>query len=330
MGRPRKNKKHLPPRMQEKRGVYYHTLFIDGKVKWIRLADNYADALRIWAEREGASQKTGSTANHMIDRYVLEILPKLALKTQDERTRQSKKLKQVFGPVLLSDIEPHHIAAYLDQRESKIAANREITFLSSMFSYAMRWGWCKFNPCTGVRRNTEKKRTRYITDEELKFLMSEASEQMACIIELAYLTAIRKSDLLKIRVNDLQADGLHVLPTKTQDSTGQVMIFSNTPRLLEVLNRSRKLRRRASSMYLFATQDGTPHSTSGFNSAWKRLKNKVGLSDIHFHDIRAKALTDAKRMAGSDYAQALGNHASVETTEIYIKTREVNTVRPLF
>ena len=142
-----------------------------------------------------------------------------------------------------------------------------------MFSYAMRWGWCKFNPCTGVRKNTEKKRTRYITDEELKLLMSEANEQMACIIELAYLTAIRKSDLLKIRVNDLQADGLHVLPTKTQDSTGQVMIFSNTPRLLEVLNRSRKLRRRASSMYLFATQDGTPHSTSGFNSAWKRLKN---------------------------------------------------------
>jgi integrase len=108
------------------------------------------------------------------------------------------------------------------------------------------------------------------------------------------------------------------------------MIFSNTPRLLEVLNRSRKLRRRALSMYLFATQDGTPHSTSGFNSAWKRLKNKVGLSDIHFHDIRAKALTDAKRMAGSDYAHALGNHASVETTEIYIKTREVNTVRLLF
>ena len=29
---------------------------------------------------------------------------------------------------------------------------------------------------------------------------------------------------------------------------------------------------------------------------------------------------------GSDYAQALGNHTSVEMTESYIKTREVNTV----
>jgi integrase len=83
-------------------------------------------------------------------------------------------------------------------------------------------------------------------------------------------------------------------------------------------------------MYLFATRDGTPHSVSGFNSSWRRLKEKCGLGDIHFHDIRAKALTDAKRRRGSDYAQTLGNHASVETTEGYVKAREVNTVEPLF
>jgi len=60
------------------------------------------------------------------------------------------------------------------------------------------------------------------------------------------------------------------------------------------------------------------------------LKSKVGISDVHFHDIRAKALTDAKRKAGSDYAQALGNHTSVETTENYIKAHEVNIVEPLY
>jgi integrase len=83
-------------------------------------------------------------------------------------------------------------------------------------------------------------------------------------------------------------------------------------------------------MYLFATRDGTPHTVSGFNSAWRRLKEKCDLDDLHFHDIRAKSLTDAKRKLGSDYAQSLGNHASVETTEGYVKAREINTVRPLF
>ena len=33
---------------------------------------------------------------------------------------------------------------------------------------------------------------------------------------------------------------------------------------------------------------------------------------------------------GPDYAQALGNHASMETTEGYVKAREMNTVEPLF
>ncbi|HHH44918.1 MAG TPA: integrase, partial [Gammaproteobacteria bacterium] len=66
------------------------------------------------------------------------------------------------------------------------------------------------------------------------------------------------------------------------------------------------------------------------NSAWRRLKQKCELDELHFHDIRAKSLTDAKRKMGSDYAQSLGNHASVETTEGYVKAREVNTVKPLF
>jgi len=83
-------------------------------------------------------------------------------------------------------------------------------------------------------------------------------------------------------------------------------------------------------MYLFATRDGAPRTVTGFNSAWRRLKEKCGLDDMHFRDIWAKSLTDAKRQRGSDYAQALGNHASVETTEGYVKAREVNTVEPLF
>jgi integrase len=73
-----------------------------------------------------------------------------------------------------------------------------------------------------------------------------------------------------------------------------------------------------------------PPSSTFISATIIELKKTCDLDDIHFHDIRAKSLTDAKWKHGSDYAQALGNHASVETTESYIKTREVNTVEPLF
>ncbi|MDZ4097665.1 MAG: hypothetical protein U1E13_03070 [Methylophilaceae bacterium] len=46
-----------------------------------------------------------------------------------------------------------------------------------------------------------------------------------------------------------------------------------------------------------------------------------------FHDIRAKALTDAKRM-GLD-AQSLAGHSSAAMTEHYIKQREFKIVKGL-
>ena len=91
--------------------------------------------------------------------------------------------------------------------------------------------------------------------------------------------------MLKIRLSDLRDDGLYILAGKTQDSTGQAMVFTYTQRLRAMLHRAKKLRRRTSSMYLVATRDGTPHSVSGFHSAWRRLKKKCGMGDVHFHDI---------------------------------------------
>jgi len=94
----------------------------------------------------------------------------------------------------------------------------------------MGWGWCRFTPCTGVHRNTERKRTPYITDTELQALTDNRGPQLSRIIELLYLTAARESDLLKIRLSDLRDDGLYILHTKTQNSAGEAMAFTHTQR----------------------------------------------------------------------------------------------------
>ncbi len=57
MGRPRKKHLHLPPRMQLKHGRYFYTPRIDGKVKWVPLSRDYAEALSKWAELEGTLGK---------------------------------------------------------------------------------------------------------------------------------------------------------------------------------------------------------------------------------------------------------------------------------
>jgi hypothetical protein len=51
------------------------------------------------------------------------------------------------------------------------------------------------------------------------------------------------------------------------------------------------------------------------------------VADLHFHDIRAKALTDAERQGCN--AQQLASHESRAMTDGYIKHRQVEIVDPL-
>lgn len=306
-------------------GAYYYTPYVDGKLKWIRLSKNYGEALAKWAELEGHEEDNTGLVSGMIDRFIQQEIPKYSKRVQEDYLRYCGKLREVFGDTALDDVEPHHVTSFLRRATHKIQANRQISLFSRMYSVAINdWGWLKINPCREAHRNTEIKRKRYITDIEMASLNANANEQMQCIIELAYLTAARKSDLLKIKLSDIREDGLHI----EQQKTGKYQIFKWSQGLRSVISRSRKLRRKHSSFFLFATRNGTPYTSSGFNANWRRLRLKAGITDLHFHDIRAKSITDAKRKFGRDFAQALAGHESGEMTDIYV--RDNPNVDPLF
>jgi integrase len=310
--------------MHQKGKVYYYVATVAGKRQWTRLADNYPEAVAKWAEMEGHNA-SGSTVGQAIDRYIATELSHLAESTRKEYIRQSARLRSVFGHMQLIEVRGMDIAAYLDQHPAPIAANREMALLSTVFSFAIRWGWCEQNPTKGVRRNREKPRNRYITDDEFALIRSHADQQWQCIMDIAYLTAMRRGDIMRLRLSDIDGDALCI----NQGKTGKKMAFTITTALGEVISRSRGLRRKVGSLYLFCTRDGQPYSVSGWNSAWRRIVTKAGVEDVHFHDIRAKALTDAKRLAGRDYAQALAGHASGDMTEAYIRAREAERITPL-
>ena len=96
-----------------------------------------------------------------------------------------------------------------------MSANRDITLLQTVFAYAMRWGWCTQNPCRGVRRHTEKRRERYITAAEFVVIKAAADEQWRCILDLAYLTAMRRGDILNLRLSDITDHALVIRQGKT-------------------------------------------------------------------------------------------------------------------
>jgi integrase len=164
-----------------------------------------------------------------------------------------------------------------------------------------------------------------LTDEEFNKLYTAADQRTKCIIDIAYLTALRINDILDIRLDDIQNGELNI----TIKKTGKKICFRLEGDLADAIERAKALDKTVMSMYLFCNRKGTRMNYVNFNKSWLKLQEQVGLrgTNIHFHDIRAKAATDAADM-GVDPQKLLG-HRHRNMTDKYIKQRQIDKVTPL-
>jgi integrase len=132
-----------------------------------------------------------------------------------------------------NDVEPTHIAQFLEQCESTGAAvvgNRAKAALSSVYEFAMRKGWAKHNPCRGVRRNKERASTVYIESAALGSTIDRAPDHFARVMQLAYITGMRGVDLALLEVSAVTPKGLEYTESKTGKHV--TMAWTDTLRVL--------------------------------------------------------------------------------------------------
>jgi len=317
MGRRKKNDRHLPARMRYSHGAYFRVV----RGRWESLGREYGAALRKWAELEAAPPQV-ATVGDALDVYVRDGVPKLKPATQRDYLRICGELRRAFGDAALADVQPTHVAQYLEKRSKAVAANREIAVLSSVFNLAMRLGYAQSNPCRGVRRNREKPRTRLPTAAELATLRLAATPMVRAMIDVSLITGMRKGDLLALTIADLTERGIELRTSKT----GAAVCYRWNDTLREAVDTARGSRQVGP---LFITRLRKRWSESGLDTVWDKLRTKAGVTDLHWHDLRAWALTTAARLHGRDHAQALGAHASASTTDIYLRDRAMREVDPL-
>jgi hypothetical protein len=115
------------------------------------------------------------------------------------RLRLTDDLKPFFGDMLPTEVGPHHVTDYLDiglKTDRGVRANRERACLSSCMSWTLRnnHGDLKVNPCmraSGVQRNAETERDRYVTNEEYWAVYEAANRTVHLMMELVYHTLQR-------------------------------------------------------------------------------------------------------------------------------------------
>jgi integrase len=304
--------------MRFKHGAYYRVV----RNRWQPLGKQYGDALRQWAELEAAPAQV-TTIGQALDIYLVDELARLAPATQREYRRMSGEVRRVFGDTALNDLEPTDIAQYLQRRTKSVQANREMALLSSVYNHAMRLGHAKENPCRGVRRNRESRRTRLPTPAELAALLMAASPSMRLMIMLSLATGMRKKDLIEIQIADLSDRGIEVRTSKT----GAPICFTWTPEIRALCDQARG-NRNLGPLFI-SPRARRAHKASGLDKTWDRLRIRARVEGLHWHDLRAWALTMADRTRGREYARILGSHKTASTTDRYLRDLSAREVEPL-
>lgn len=333
---------NLPKGMRARRrpnGAIYYFLDTGGKPrKEIPLGTDYVEAVRKWGELTiTAPAAPVVTFKDVADRYVREILPTKAPRTQKDNLGELDKLLAFFNdpPVALDLIEPQHVRQYLDWRgaTAKVRANREKALLSHIWNYARERGITALpNPCRGVKGFTEDGRDNYVEDEVLAAVYEAASAPLRHALDLAYLTGQRPADVLRMSATDHRDGFLRV----KQGKTGAVLRLATSGtdgkpnELGNLLARiaQAKTATRLTDIALVCGSSGMRMTAAALDTAFDRAREKAmakhpalaeRIKAFQFRDLRAKAGTDKADQAGILEAQRQLGHASVTMTEAYVR-----------
>lgn len=336
MGRPRSVNLDLPPRIKPRKMKsgkvnFYYT----GYGGSIPLGDDYGEALRKWTEHEIVRKKGdvgAPAAGDTFDAISREWEEKAihigrkkkprSPKTQKEYRLAMPELRKAFGQAKLEQITPQHIRQYLDRRSAKVSANREIAAFSVIWNWARGAGKTALaNPCTGIDKNYETPRERYVHDNEYAPVWDKSVFWLQDVMDMLKLSYQRPSDILKCRRHAPDISDGHVW--FKQGKTGKRLGFAIEGEFKQVIERILARPRKVATVYLIADENGQPISIWRLDHEFAKAR---GEADWQLRDLRAKAVTDTLNI--KEASERAGHADEKITRRVYERTRGMK-VRPL-
>jgi integrase len=235
--------------------------------------------------------RAAPTLHDLFARYQSEHLPRKSPRAAaDDASMWQKIVLPRLGTRKVAEVRPDEIDA-LHAEISKtrpVRANRVVEVVRKAFNLAIRWGWRADNPASGVHRNPEEKRARYLSDTELvrlcKALAAHPERTSASAIKLLMITGARRSEVLTARweMFDLDA-GIWVKPSAhtKQRKAHRVPLSAPAVQLLTDLrttaNAMAATTGAAVSPYVFPGRNGRP--ITDLKRTWLSVCRAAGLAE---------------------------------------------------
>lgn len=230
----------------------------------------------------------------------------------------------------VSDVDSKVLVDYLEylkaQHFKATTISRNVASMKAFFAFLEKEQLVSKNMAEGLQApKIEKKLPEVLTEAEVASLLEQPSGTSPkelrdkAMLELLYATGIRVTELISLRVTDINLKTDCVICT--DGSKKRVIPFGNQARnaLLDYLGQAREAMASEGTDVLFVNCNGQPMSRQGF---WKLLKayaHKAGIkTEITPHTLRHSfAAHMVENGADLRSVQEMMGHSDISSTQIY-------------
>lgn len=266
-----------------------------------------------------AGKKSGvadKTFGQLLERYRDEVTP-LKKGSREEMLRINRFLQDPICEVRLRDLDTTHFAAWRDRRLQSVSPAsvlRERNTLSNACKRAVdEWKWMPKHPMKGVTMPSKPEgRDRLVPQADIDKIMFQCGDNLGTVIGrvgqaflFAIETGMRAGEIAGLRINDLILDKRYcaIRGGKTAAAKRNVPL---TQRAIDILNQ-------------FPGESVFDLTTAQIDSHFRKAKLRAGVTDLHFHDSRAEAIT---RLSGKvdilSLARMVG-HKDIRMLQVYYR-----------
>jgi integrase len=252
---------------------------------------------KLWIDELERKLHSAPIPDIPIDRKI--ALGELLIKYADEVSPSHKgcvaetcRLKSIarrwIGELDIRYLTKQHFIQYRDDRMTVVTGSSvgsELALMKRVLDTAIKkWGYgIPYNPIRDIEfPKGSTARTRRLVSDEKERLLTAASLQrniyISSIIEFAIETGMRRSEILKLRWCDVDLENGFASLYDTKN--GEDRRVPLTRRCIEVLQTVPQ-----------TDEQVFPISATCLRLAWNRTRNKVGITDLRFHDLRHEAVS---------------------------------------
>ena len=219
---------------------------------------------------------------------------------------------------LMNKVTTQDIHLYKRQRELEVCSTTlrdDLLKIRRVFRWYIselsgEFGLDLENPCEKiVLPKARKPRDKVISRDELNLLIENMTKTMGAIVELAFETAMRRSEILRLTPQDLHLDKRFLRVVDGKEGSRDVPL---TKRACELLREAvRGQGHGGTAIY--------PVAAYSVTQAVRRARETLGMSDdVRFHQLRHSRITEVARM-GLNQAQIMvvSGHRDIRSVQRY-------------